>query len=301
MPDPESFSWPAYLDKYTIREQTFAAAYAALSEVERSRIKNNICQLYSLAPANTREQITTATHWTSGFQSMTSTRPRDWCLLLLDSARCSLAGTVAAAVPALTSGIPEILTVFLGRVELSPRLLTGLELCGVPRACVLTRKTCKRLLDDLNRSLAQGLVLDLDNLFQGFRLTDSRQNSMTVWQNAPQDRIGVWSESPNQWDWQALSWNHSDVTIEIWGKALKTLPPGGKRMTGDWNAFLCQGYRTIGVPARLANDLPGFHGDLVLTPGQENCWYWPDLSPSLFLRLQTTLHSKACDLTHAHQ
>jgi|GEM_PF-3161149 len=291
MSDPGPFAWPVYLDKHKIPDKVFAQAYAALSEIERSWIKKNIAQLYALAPANTKEQTSTDTQWTCGLHSTTRTRPRDWGILLLDASCSGPAWTVAAILPALTSGVRHILAVFLNQIVPSSHLLAAVELCGVDTVCCLRRKKIITLLEDLTGFSTQGVVLNPDNSFPGPLLPNSWQETMVVWQPAPPRRMGIWSEATHQWDWPTLVWNHPNLNLEIWGTGPKKLPPGCTRMSGNWSVFCSQSYRVLGVPDLRLPEIREQRCELILTPGQEGCWYWPDLTPQWFQTRQSTLET----------
>lgn len=281
------FSWPALVDKHKVSERAFAKAYAVLSDQERSWIKKNIAQNHALFPATAWERTDCVTHWHSGLKTSVSTRPRDWLVLVPAGPLFGPARTVATLVPALTSGIKNILVLIPSRENPDPSLLVSLELCGLDMACSLNPESTAGLFARLALSPGQGVLLAPDVFLADMGLDGLP--AAAVWRPAPPSRMGVWSEAAGQWDWQVLSWNHSGQTLEIWGRAPKNPAPGWKIRRGCWSSFLKQGYRAAGVPAHLAEAIPPGTCELILTPGQEGCWHWPDLPKDLFLSRRATL------------
>ncbi len=298
MSDSEPFSWPVHLKRYRITEQSLAEAYAALSDTERSWIKKNIAQLYALAPANAKSRVSTATRWVCGFQSTACIRPRDWAILLLDQSLTGPVWAVSAIVPAMTSGVPNILAVCQNTSSPSPHLLAGLELCGVDTICRLGRRNVSSLLENLAASATSGVILNPDNSLAQRHLPNSWPGSVAVWKPASPRRMGIWSETTDQWDWTTLAWNHPGLPLEVWGASPGKLPPGCTKKPGDWTLFCDQAYLAMGIPEQRLPETRKLRRQLILTPGQEGCWHWPDLTPEWFQTREMILET---DRTWADQ
>lgn len=290
MNDTGSFSWPDFHDKHRISEDALAQAYAALSDIERSWIKKNIAQLFALFPPNAKEQANSAIRWTTGLQTVIRTRPKDWVILLLSGSLSGPARAISAVLPAMTSGVRNILAVFQGQTNPPAPLLAGLEMCGVESVCSLNPRKTKELFNSLAHFPAKGVVLDLEGSLPALRLSDS-SGAMAIWRPAPLHSIGIWSETAHQWDLRTLAWSHPDLAFDVWGKTPKKLPVGFKTISGDWKAFCNHAYRARGIPALLLRNAPASCCDLILTPGQEGCWHWPDLHPEIFLFRQMILET----------
>lgn len=283
MHDAECFAWPGYLEKNRVPEEAFAEAYAAVSDVERSWIKKNIAQLYAFHSPNGREQTRNASRWSAGFQSIVHLRPKDWAILILAGKSASPCRLVAALLPALTHGVGNILAVLLDKADPKPLQLVALELCGLDMVCALNRRQIKNLLAFLEQSRTRGAVLDPDHLLPESCLPENWRDAMALWRPAALRRMGLWTETSDQWDWQALAWNHPGMTIDVWGKPPKKLPQGFALVRGDQGAFFNAGYQVLGVPLPFLAKCPSPGCDFMLTPGQEGCWLWPDLHREIFL------------------
>lgn len=284
----ECFAWPHYLDKHRVPEEALAKAYSAVSDLERAWIKKNIAQLYAFDPPDAQEQIRITSRWTAGFQSFVHVRPKDWVILVLAGKSTSPARLVAALLPAITSGVKNILAILVDEAAPRPHQLVALELCGLDMVCALNGRQTKKLLTFLAQSKTRGVILDPDHLLAQSCLPENWRDAMALWRPAALRRMGLWTETPNQWDWQALAWNHSSLTIDVWGKPPggkppKKLPQGFARVRGDQEAFFDAGYQVLGIPVRFLAKAPPQRCDLILTPGQEGCWLWPDLHREIFL------------------
>jgi hypothetical protein len=295
MHDADCFAWPDYLDNHRISEASFAKAYAVVSDIERSWIKKNIAQLYAFASPDAQEQTHTTSRWSVGFQSSVHVRPKDWTVLFLAGKSVSPSRSVAALLPAMTSGVENISAILVDSAEPQPRQLVALELCGLDLVYTLDGNKIKNLLAMLAHSGSKGVILDPDHLLLQSCLPENWRGSMALWQPAPLHRLGIWTETPNQWDWSALAWNHPGWTVDVWGKPPKKLPPGFISVRGDKEALFNAGYQVLGIPARFLAKAPPTNCNLILTPGQECCWLWPDLHRELFLSRAVCL-ATTCDL-----
>ncbi len=291
MPQSIRFTWPEYLDKHKIPENAFAEAYTVLSDIERSRIKQNIAQLYSMAPFAGYTETSISRQWAAGFHSRIHIRPKDWVLILLSGTYSGPASLVSAVIPALTSGVSSVLAVFLAQAAWMPRLLVSLELCGLESVCVLGKRQLRTLLSHLLPMPTRGVVLDPDGMLADMSMPGNWPGDTTLWQAPRHDTIGIWYEAGTRWDVQALAWNHPGLRIEIWGNGPQKLPPGCNRMSGGWEDFCRNDFQAVGLPKNHLIKHPRLRCNLVLTPGQENCWLWPDMSPDLFRTRQAALVS----------
>lgn len=291
MSQSTGFSWPAFLDKYAIPESAFSEAYAASTDIERSRLKQNIAQLYAMAPCVGCTGTSLSRQWAAGFSSHVRTRTRDWVLILLSGSRSGPASMVAAIVPALTSGVPFVLPVFLDQPPWMPRLLVGLELCGLDTACVLAKRQLRTLLSRLPRMHAFGAVLDPDGLLEDMPTPGGWPGDTPLWQAPRHAKIGIWRDADTPWDFQALSWNHPGLRIEAWGSGPEKLPQDCHAMPGSWEEFCRQDFLAVGLPKARLCRRTRFPSCLALTPGQENCWLWAGISSDLFGTRQAALEN----------
>lgn len=290
MADPCSLAWPVLSDDLRVPDDVLAAAYASIEDVERSWIKKNIAQLYALHPPAGMDRTSTRTSWNGGFAATSTRLVRPWACLVcpepLPEAGAGPAGIAAALVPVMTAGIPDILAFLPPSSLQSAHLLTTLELCGLENVYAVPLETIPRELNALVARESTGLILDIGGLASCAPLTSKAFHGTMIWRPRLAGQLRIWCSAPDQWDWPTLGWNHPHAWIEAWGPCRETAPEGMLRGDGDWDAFRRLPGAILGVGTDMlqtpdisgVSDLPG-HG-LILTPGQEGCWYWPDLDPS---------------------
>ncbi len=96
------------------------------------------------------------------------------------------------------------------------------------------------------------------------------------WQGGLPKEIGVWND-PCSFDLDVLAWAHPQARLKIWEEDSTDNREASQR----FEAFLAQGCELLCVPpdkAQAALD----RAEVVIGPGGEGCWVWPDLSPDLF-------------------
>ena len=307
MAEPGSWVWPVLSDDLRVPDDVLAAAYASVGDVERSWIKKNIAQLYALHPPAGMDQTRTRTRWRSGLATTSTSLVKPWACLVCPepmpeagSASESLtlaeslagpfvgagpAGIAAALVPVMTAGISDILAILPPSSLQSAHLLTTLELCGLENVYAVPREAIPRELHALVAREPTGLILDLGGLASCDPLTAEAFHRTMVWRPRLSGRLRIWCAEPDQWDWSTLEWNHPHARIEAWGPCRETAPDRVLQGDGDWDDFHRLPGAVLGVGADMLHapnmsglpDLPG--PGLILTPGQEGCWYWPDLDP----------------------
>lgn len=288
--DPTLFSRTDLLDAWRIPDQDFARAYACVSNVHRSWIKKNIAQLYALYPPAGVDHAVTRSARSGGFSSITLNRPRPWACLLLPEAPSGPAQVLAALVPAMTSGIEHILVLLRQSSGWPALLLTSLELCGAETVCALPAgQNPATLLQALAAQAPTGLVLALDGATSADLSTSSDFAQSAFWRPPSANSIRVWCDASDQWFWSTLIWNHPRTPLEAWGPARNDAPDHVQQVSDPWEDFCKPGALALGVGNHLlhAPELP--KTGLILTPGQEGCWFWPDLQPEICIQARMIL------------
>jgi hypothetical protein len=288
MPESETLAWSVLSDDLRVPDNVLAAAYASVGDVERSWIKKNIAQLYALHPPAGTDRTSTRTNWSGGFATTSIRLVRPWaCLVCPESipeAGAGPAGIAAALVPVMTAGISDILVILPPPSLQSPHLLATLELCGLENVYTVPREAIPRQLIALVAQESTGLILDMGGLASCDPLTSKAFNRSIIWRPRHAGQLRIWCSAPDQWDWSTLDWNHPHARIEAWGPCRETAPGHVLRDDGDWDNFRRLS-GALGVDADMLHgpELSGEWGlpgnGLILTPGQEGCWYWPDLDP----------------------
>ncbi|WP_152555077.1 hypothetical protein [Desulfonatronum thiodismutans] len=288
MPELGTLAWPVLSDDLRVQDDVLAASYSSVGDVERSWIKKNIAQLYALHPPGGTDRSSTRTRWSSGLTTTSTRLARPWACLVcpesISEAGAGPAGIAAALIPVMTSGISDFLAILPPSSLQSAHLLTTLELCGLENVFAVQREAMLKELVALVARDPRGLILDLGNLASCSPLTEQALHRTMVWRPRLSGQLRIWCSAPGQWDWSTLEWNHSHSRIEAWGPCRETAPGQILRDDGDWDAFRrLPGPLGVGADMLHAPDLfemEGLPGDgLILTPGQEGCWYWPDLDP----------------------
>jgi len=215
-------------------------------------------------------------------------------MVALDADFRSPARLLAAILPPLLAGVEQVLVVRIhyARKDHSPwpaRLLTACELVGQELALDLNPDQAGALARTLAANSSAGLVLSLEEGRDpgkpavGWLPVEARKAGVAVWRPRWDGRIGVWAPAKAEWDWDALLWAHPDAALTVWGNKRKGLPEGVATRKGDLSAFLAQGYPAAFAPSDTqAEVLDGVA--LVLGPGHEGCWLWPDLEADLCRR-----------------
>jgi hypothetical protein len=277
MPDPV-LSLPDLIGESLVDDALFAAAYGESSDGERALMKTCIARLYDWYGPRKDTACEVARRWRGGFASVGRSGPVDCALILFDGAFVSPARLLAALVPAIACGVPDVLAVRVdGRGGWARPLLTAMELAGQEMVADLAGEGLRGLLDDLVEAGASVAVVDLAGR-PGLRAGRSR---VAVHRPAFDPNIVLFSDDREPFDLDALAFTHPDIAFTAFGADVP-LPDGFVRGGGDFPAFLNAVRDVAFVPADRIGDTLG-RARLALGPGQEGCWVWPELHPDFFL------------------
>lgn len=291
-------SLASYLPDFALEhaqdDSAFAAAYDVVSAEQRAWLKTAIARLHIWYGENKTASIDRVAAWRQGFISEERVEPLSWALVALEPDFRSPSRLLAAILPPLLAGVEQVLVarVHDGRKDHKPwpaRLLTACELAGQELALDLTREQMGALAKTLAEDSGAGLVLSLeegrdpDNPAVAWLPVEARKAGVAVWRPRWDGRIGIWAPARADWNWEALAWSHPDAELEVWGAKRKGLPKAVTMRKGNIGDFLGQSYCAAFVPSDgQAEALDGI--PLVLGPGHEGCWLWPDLEAGLCRR-----------------
>lgn len=289
--------FPEWLQEHELGDKAFMQAYEALTAPQRSRLKLCLAQLYESFQARTPGAVlaqSSTLALAGGLVDTLRWRPAAWCLVLLDEAMVSPSRLLAAVTPALLSGVEELRVVRLcaKRAPWPPALLTALELAGVERVARMSAARCAVLAKYLAQNVAPGVILvpqPVLGVSAGARQTMTQTPGLRFWQPVFKGAAGLYAgdaSSPGElWNLEALAWSQPDLELELWCMSDacegEDLPPGWKVRQGSVEGFLRQGYELVYAPEILRRQALN-SASLVLGPGQESCWIWPDLQPCFF-------------------
>ncbi|WP_319584587.1 hypothetical protein [uncultured Pseudodesulfovibrio sp.] len=261
-----------------VDDALFAQAYAESADQERALMKTCIARLYNWYGPSKDTACEVARRWRGGFGSVSRSAPVDVALVLFDDTCVSPARLLAALVPAIACGVPNVLAVRVdGKGDWAPPLLTAMELAGQELVADLTGKGVSVLLDKVADAGAKGAVVDLT----GRPGLCAGRNDLAVYCPDFDRSASIFLDEPDTFDLDALSFIHPDMEFTVFGAEVP-LPDGFVSGSEDFQAFLTSVRNVAFVPADRIGDALG-HARLVLGPGQEGCWVWPELLPGFFL------------------
>lgn len=274
--------WPEWLHGHAMGDEDFAAAHDALSALERARIKQTLARMFAAHhPGGAMAHSVTLGFDPDGL-AMTRLCPRPFGLVVIGAGFASPSRLLAACLPALLARTPLVGVVRADADSPWPKpLLAALELCGVEAAFSLASKDMARLFSDLRETHPRGLVVD----FAGADRSSLFPQGVSV---NPSGDIGVWRTSARGFDLEALAFAQAGSRVTVWGKA-GGLPEGMAAGEGDFADFLAKGYEAVFVPrGRMEAALGAASGpDLVLGPGMECFWAFPQVTVAAFVHGRT--------------
>ncbi|MDY7000962.1 MAG: hypothetical protein SVS15_04170 [Thermodesulfobacteriota bacterium] len=290
----ETSAFPDWTRAFVLKDALFAEAYNHLPAARRAWLKKLIAELYALFGPAPAAQTTKTTLWDAIFYTAETYAPLNFAVLFLDDTVRSPVQAAAAALPAVLSGIPEVIAVRTGTNRNKPGdILAAFELCGLETVLGLGEKKARELLKHL-AAQGQGAVLSLgEKISKKAIVAGASSKGLKLWsanRSLCSGDFGLWAERGVSWDFDVLAWAHPDARIAVWG----TKAPGFKNfysMPGKFEDFQKTGYRVVLAPEHRIAALWDQAG-LVLGPGQEACWAWPELNLEFFRQKKLALYSQ---------
>ena len=279
-----------WMDALAVGDELFAQAYSGLSGELRAWIKQTAAQAHALAGAPLDDCVDIRIGRRQGYRTLHARCPLEHAVMFIDSTCVSAPRVAAAAVPLVLSGARNVCAVRIDEGEpFADSVLAALELCGVETVFHMHEHDARRFTESLANGgsaavlfFGQGMEISALATAAGYAAPP-----LKLWKPLPAERLGVWAGAGGEWDWEAMCWAHPCTSFEVWG--LRTpgveLPVSCTRMRGGFEAMLESDYPALYVPEDRLADASG-HAPLVLAPGQEGCWAWPDL-PTSFFRSET--------------
>ena len=268
-------------DVWRVSDAAFARAYAKTGDRGRALIKTCIAGLYQAwRPGNAVSTVTTE-RFHDGQVRVEELTPRPWFALAIAPEIASPAQLVAAVMPALVSRIPLVVAFRpKARTGWPSALLTTLELCGVEQVFAPSMKNFRSCLDLLAGQTGLYDKVGQNGPYGGGGLVclGSRQFRDRIGSMAPEGCRVHWLAPPESaalfigpgvdWDREALAFAHAGIRLRGFD-----VPDGleSDNLTDGhpWAAFTPAALAPTGV-------------SLVLEPGREVLWDWPDMPRELF-------------------
>lgn len=275
------FEFPERINEFVVDDTLFARAYDTISDQHRALMKTGIARLFEWYGPARQTACRTAASWRGGFDSVDQSAPADYAVVVFDDTLQSPSRLLAAVVPALACGVKNILAIRQGDGEWPEAMLTGLELAGQEMVAAMTPEQAKELLLELDASGARGVVLGVElgrGVFRSLRFPSPRVEFKCL-ESEPD--VAVWVEEAQLPDLDGLAFMHPDLAFSVHGFEMALPSDGFSRGGDDFHDFLDAIREVAYVPASRVDDVLD-RARLVLGPGQEGCWVWPQLRPELF-------------------
>lgn len=275
-----------WTDACLVPDEVFAEAYGSLDGRRRAWLKQTVAQAHALVGPAADEGVTHSVDRRQGYRTLHAERPVRHAVMFLDSSCVSPVRVAAAAVPMVLCGARQVCAVCVGEQDAPPdAVLAALELAGLETVFRMNELDARRFATHLAES-GSASVLFFGRGGEVSALAAAAGYAsppLKLWKPLPGDRLGVWAGAGGDWDWETLAWAHPCAALEVWGLrgAAPELPEACKRMRGGFEAFLAGGYPALYVPESRLREALG-HAPLVLAPGQEGCWAWPELTLGFF-------------------
>ena len=274
--------FPEWINEFVVEDELFARAYESVSSHLRALLKTGIARLFEWYGPSRRVAGRETVSWRGGFDSVQDSTPADYAVVVFDSNLTSSARLLAAVVPALARGVRTVLAVRLDGGEWPRAMLTGLELAGQDLAVDLSADQVKGLLEELDASGANGVVLGVElaqGVFRSFRFPTRSIDFICL--KCDRDAV-VWMDDDEPFDLDALAFAQPDLSFAVHGAAPKLPSAGFQCGQNDFQGFLDSIREVAYAPASRVDEALN-RAWLVLGPGQEGCWVWPQLRPEHFL------------------
>ena len=278
-----AFAFPDLPDDFLVADAAFAEAYDACSSEERASVKTAIARM--AAVSGVADTVVRHTHarMRQGFSLHATSCPASWAMVLWDSAYTSPARVLAALMPAILAGVPNILVcrVVQDGTRFPQGLLAALELagqelvaeCGPEDALALVSRCCGE------DARGRVILLGQDAVFGGIGRVAAERGVPLLWYGAPA-RIGIVASSfAGPVDDAALRFAHPEAVLAAFEE-------GGAQEA--FSAIFCAEAAVL----QYLGEAP-----LVLSPGNESYWVWPGLFRDFFMETVLGVSSDAPDIS----
>jgi hypothetical protein len=159
-----------------------------------------------------------------------------------------------------------------------PALLCALELAGIERIYALPEERLPQLIAHMQGHDPSGVVLSLGDC----GLSGLHGKLPRLIRLSPPRAVALWSDETTSWDEAAIAFAHPRLHILQQGLGDASPSIGSKPASRAWSALMQEDVDALFVPTRLMPSALQHH-HLVLGPGQEPCWVWPELTRDVFL------------------
>lgn len=266
-----AFTFPGDCDANLVADAAFAAAYDALAPEERAAVKTAVARMAAIH--GTEDAVTgRSSHvMRQGFRLHAASRPASWAMVLWDGAYAGPTRVLAALVPAMLAGVPNVLACRIRRdgAPFPGPLLAALELAGQELVMDASPEDAAGFVARCCDTDPRGrlVLLGRDPVFETLSRLAAERGTLALRYAAPV-RIGIPAAPPlpgaRPASGEALCFAQPDAAlVPFEGDA----PPEGLAAI-----FCAEG----SAPAYLDA------APLVLCPGNEAYWAWPGLGRDFY-------------------
>ncbi len=278
-----TFSFPSWLNDFVPDDDLFARAYADIPDEDRAWLKTGIARLYDYYGPRKDIGGVDIRRWRSGVDTKKTFDAVDFAVILFDNSLLSPARLMAALVPALAGGVKHVLA---ARVDIGTpwrkAVLTSLELAGQELVADLSDVQARQLFNELRETGMTGAVVVLGPRAAVIKSSELQAASRISFYRPRFSRAAtIWMDDESSFDLKTLAFVHPDIVFSVFGAEPSELADNfsyeGDRFEDCIDAIMDVAY----LPAdRMDHALT--KAKVVLGPGQEGCWIWPDLHPEHF-------------------
>ena len=277
------FAFPDWINELVPDDELFARAYADISDVNRAWMKTSIARLYDwYGPRNdTRGEC--LRHWRAGFDTRTTCDVVDFAVVLFDNSLLSPARLLASLVPALAGGVKHVLAARVSDgAPWRKAILTGLELAGQELVVDMTDIQARQLFNELRETNRSGSVVVLGPKAAVIKSSElTAASRISFWRPRFSRSAAVWMDREDSFDLDALAFTHPDIIFSVFGVETE-LPADNFSHEGEGFDDFLEAIMDVAYLPTDRMDHALRRAKLVLGPGQEGCWIWPDLHPEHF-------------------
>lgn len=276
---------PSWLLDAALSDTPFAEAFDAVDDARRALLKTAIARLTTVYGASPVASGSERRNYSNGFTLNRFVRPAHCAFIVIDQHVASPAALLAALMPALLAGVPDVVVVrIVGKkaTQWPDSLLCAMELAGQELAADLTMEDFRALLADMSGSgmtcrlvllgrpsqkLLAALAAQCNQRLE-FRFL-SEPSSLAAWYDA-------------SFDFEAAAWAHPNAVRTCWITDDEVDAPGWDCVHGTWNEFVVQRNDAWLVPTDRMTGQQGAVA-VILGPGEEGSWLYPELNLGYFL------------------
>jgi len=249
------------LAAWRVSDQAFARAYDATGDRGRAVIKTALAALFEARQPGRPHSRAVAEGFHSRLTHTEQLVARPWFLLIIAPDVRSPAQVAAAVMPALTLRIPVFAVRASTRAPWPPAVLAAFELAGVEQVFAPPKEHFTQFLKGQDGQDGFVACLGGRSFWEGVRGLFPLERC-AHWLAAPES-AGLYRDPNTHWNDEILRFAHAGLRFVEYGP--KSQLPGET----PWAIF---------APAAKAPP----SAKLVLEPGREALWDWPDMPESLF-------------------